>query len=173
MYDLDTIKETTKNVLKALTNSDSNPLLADVTRGWPDEIALFQQTLGHLVFANATEKQRGIEQSGSLLGPVKQTWQVSVDAGLVMFVPGQNEEADRVATNLADVIADTFKNQNLLNLPGVSVYPVTKSSSLNWFPINVNIGNIDVPEKCLTASYKFTITANNIQPPAETGAVKK
>lgn len=51
----------------------------------------------------------GLSKRGQLGTPRRQIWQITVDGAIVLFVPGNDDAADSVATHLTDVVSDFSK----------------------------------------------------------------
>jgi hypothetical protein len=167
MYDLETVKSTCKTKLEEITDpylpTSTTSVLGNVIRGEPDQIGLFNNPLGVLLFADGKEELVGLNKRGPINGPSsfkqrEQAWKTTIDGAVILFINGNNDAADTEATHLSDIISDFFKNQYVLELPGTLVYPLTNGNSFNWRPISVSLENMDKPLQCLTLAYRFVIT---------------
>ncbi|MCE7699763.1 MAG: hypothetical protein K8E24_013440, partial [Methanobacterium paludis] len=181
MYDLEVVKSTMASCYEKLTDPyvknslifknvriaqigekqslddplDPIPILADIIRGEPDFIGLLRGPLGLLIFQDVAESQLGVNKRQPInavnVQPRRQSWQATVTGALILFVSGDDDDADVILTHYSDVISDFHKNQNGLNLTGVQMYPVTTGKSINYRPITVPLENTQKPHYSLTA----------------------
>ena len=172
MYDLETVKATLQIKLKELTDpydtsNNPEPVLVNVMRGEPDLISLFDGTLAGLVFIHSTEQQLGLNKHVPINAAINnmkgksQSWIMNLVGGVVLFVPGNDDDSDTIATQLSDVVSDFFKDSDCLELPGVSTSPLTSGASMNWRPLTITLENQQKPIKSLTAAIKFNIEIND------------
>ncbi|MBZ2167009.1 hypothetical protein [Methanobacterium spitsbergense] len=170
MYDLETVKATFKTKLKDLTDpwdisEDPKPIIVNLTRGEPDLISLQDGVLAGLVFMGGMEQPLGLNKRGPINAviskPKRQVWQSDITGAVVLFVPGNDDDADTVATHLSDVVSDFFKDPDCLGLPGVIVTPLITGNSMNWRPLTISLENTKKPIKSLTAAIKFSITIDD------------
>ena len=172
MYDLETVKSTLKTKLEGLTDpydtsQNPQPILAHVIRGEPDLLSLFDGPLAGIVSIHLTEQPNGTDKRSPINAAVtnqgnkRQSWTATLIGAIVLFVPGNDDDADTIATQLSDVVSDFFKDENCLDLQGVTISPLTQGASMNWRPITVTLENQQKPTKSLTAAIKFTGVIND------------
>ena len=172
MYDLETVKSTLKTRLMELTDpydTSENPskVFGNVIRGHPDIISLFDGPLATIIWmANkespfGTNKKSPINAVVNNQGNKRQSWIAELTGAIVFYVPGNDDSADTVATQLSDIVSDFFKDENALGLSGVSLKPLTEGNSMAWFPLAVTLKNEQEPVKSLSAAIKYKITIND------------